>query len=408
MPGSSDDATTRLIRKTARRLLDEHLDEIVDRTVARTLGDEPMYSGGPVSGDDLRYHMDRTMRLALMRVAGVEVPDSLRSAALVVGQIRAQQGIPLASVLHAFRIDLRSLWESLIDEGHDVGTEMRADFLERSSLMVWEAVELNTEEVVRGYQAAQLSLDEIRASAFDQLLPDEEPTPETADYAGQILGLPRQGRYVSVVGAFSVPRPDLVDECTVALYAHGYPSYFRWSNLELLAVIHVPHVSVDIAEVLTPLGGHVCSAVFSDGLTSVARSIRLGRMAVRGRAAPGVERLDDTWFDALAVANSELSEAMHAAVFLPLSGLSASERSGLVETVGDLTTNGGTIADVARRTYRHRNTVRARLRDFAALTGFNLSIPKDFATVTFAFSIETMRLARVAARPSRDSAQRSS
>jgi hypothetical protein len=34
--------------------------------------------------------------------------------------------------LHAFRIDLKTLWEALIAEGRAVGVGMRAEFLERS------------------------------------------------------------------------------------------------------------------------------------------------------------------------------------------------------------------------------------------------------------------------------------
>jgi hypothetical protein len=56
--------TTDLIRATARRLLDVRLDEIVDRTVQRTIDEEPTYTDGPVSRDELRYNIDRTMRLA--------------------------------------------------------------------------------------------------------------------------------------------------------------------------------------------------------------------------------------------------------------------------------------------------------------------------------------------------------
>jgi hypothetical protein len=383
------DSATGMVQRAARRLLDVHLDDIVDRAVARIVDDEPMYTGGPVSRTDLRFHMDRTMRLAVTRLAGVEVPDELQSTALDVGRIRAQQGIPLASVLHAFRIDLRSLWEALINEGRAVGVDVRAEFLERSSLMVWEAIELNTEEVVRGYQAAQLSLEELRSSAFDQLL--VEPTPDAVAHATDVLGLPQRGRFLCLVGAFAAPRPDLVDECAVLLHARGHVFHFRWSTPELLAVIHLPEDLTDLGPLLEPLNGHVCATVPATDLASVAGSIRLARMAVRGRGTPGVRTLSDSWLHAVAAADTELADAIHAAVFGPMARLSESERSGLVETVGDMTSHGGTIADIAQRTYRHRNTVRARLRSFTDHTGFDLSRTDHLATVTIAFTIDAQR-----------------
>jgi hypothetical protein len=157
-----EDHTTDLIRAAARRLLNMRLSQIVDRAVDQTVRDEPLYSEGPVSRDDLRYHMDRTLRLALTRLVGDDVPDTLASAAQDVGHVRAHQNVPLSSVLHAFRIDLKMLWEALIAEGRAFGVGKRADFLERSSLMVWEAIEANTEECVHGYQVARGNRQEIR------------------------------------------------------------------------------------------------------------------------------------------------------------------------------------------------------------------------------------------------------
>lgn len=387
------DATTQLVRTTARRLLDIHLDEIVDRTVARTIENEPNYTGGPVSQTDLRHHMDRTMRLALSRLAGEDIPDDLASAALELGKIRARQGIPLSGVLHAFRIDLKSLWEALIDEGRAVGADVRADFLERSSLMVWEAVELNTEHVVLGYQTTQESLDEIRSAAFDQLLMDDEMEPSTIDDAARVLGLPAEGRYHCIVGAFPIPRPELLAECSTALQAAGRSFYFGWWARELRGVVHTADDSFDTVEELAALNGQTCSVVTVDRLGSVARAVRLARMSVQGRSGSGVTRLQDNWLHAVVAANQELSEAIHFAVFGPLATLSASERHGLTETVGDLAANGGAIANIAERTYRHRNTVRARLRAFTELTGFDLSKTNDLATVTIAFMIDANRKA---------------
>jgi DNA-binding PucR family transcriptional regulator len=54
----------------------------------------------------------------------------------------------------------------------------------------------------------------------------------------------------------------------------------------------------------------------------------------------------------------------------------------------------GTIADIAARTFRHRNTVRKRLQVFAALTGFVLTDTTDLATTAIAFTIDRASTAR--------------
>jgi hypothetical protein len=385
------DEMTRLIRAAARRLLDVRMPEIIDQAVTQTVGDEPAYSGGPVSHDDLRYHMERTMRLALTRLVGDEIPDGLQSAALDVGRIRAHQGVPLASVLHAFRIDLKTLWEALIAEARAIGVGTRADFLEQSSLMVWETVEVNTEAVVRGYQVAQGNREELRSAAFEQMLLDGDLHQPTVDYAARMLGLSAGGHYVCVVGAFPLPRPELVAECATRLETSGHAFYFNWFAQELRGIVHVANPRADLSADLAPLHEHVCAVSEADGLAAVPRAIRLARMAIGGRSDPGVRPVRDTWLHAVAAANDELSDALHSAVFRPLAALTDYERSGILETVGDLVRHGGTIADVATRTFRHRNTVRKRLRTFTELTDFDPFRANDLATTAIAFTIEDAR-----------------
>ena len=393
---TDEDRTTDLIRAAARRLLNLRLTQIVERAVDQTIRDEPLYSEGPVTRDDLRYHMDRTMRLALTRLVGDDVPESLRSAAHDVGQVRAHQNVPLSSVLHAFRIDLKMLWEALIAESRAFGVDTRADFLERSSLMVWEAIEANTEEFVHGYQVARGNREELRSAAFELLLLDGDQHQSTVENASRMLALPITGRYVCVVGAFPIPRPELVSECSAALDQAGMPHYFNWFAQELRGIVHTTSPDAHIQAALAPLDDHVCAVLDADGLAAVPRALRLARMAVQGRAEPGVRRLRDNWLHAVIAADSELSDALHAAVFQPLATLTVHERNGILETVGDLVTHGGTIADIAARTFRHRNTVRKRLQTFTTLTGFDVSDTTDLATTAVAFTVERTRSALLA------------
>jgi hypothetical protein len=300
----------------------------------------------------------------------------------------------LSSVLHAFRIDLKMLWEALIAEGRAFGVGKRADFLERSSLMVWEAIEANTEECVHGYQVARGNRQEIRSAAFEQLLLDGDRHQSTVENASRMLGVPVTGHYVCLVGAFPIPRPELVAECAVALEAGGMEHYFNWFAQELRGIVHTTSGRVDISAALAPLGDHVCAVIDVEGLAEVPRAVRLARMAVHGRAEPGVRRLRDNWLHAVTAANTELSDALHSAVFGPLAPLTDYERTGMLETVGDLVAHGGTIADIAARTFRHRNTVRKRLQVFAALTGFDLADTTDLATTAIAFTIDRAKAAR--------------
>jgi sugar diacid utilization regulator len=106
----------------------------------------------------------------------------------------------------------------------------------------------------------------------------------------------------------------------------------------------------------------------------------------------------DNWLHAVTAANAELSEALHSAVFRPLDTLTGHERNGILETVGDLVAHGGTIADIAARTFRHRNTVRKRLSVFASLTGLDFAVTSDLATAAIAFAVEGSKSDRTDAR----------
>ncbi|OZC84656.1 hypothetical protein CH254_19760 [Rhodococcus sp. 06-412-2C] len=384
---STETHTARLVRAAAMQVLTLHLDELTDLAVERTLGDEPGYTGGPVSKDDLRHHMDRTLRLALTRLVGSPVPEALAGAAFDVGSLRARQRVPLPTVLHSFRIDLRMLWGALVTEGRLLSPMERLDFLELSSVMVWETVEASTEEVVRGYQVAQEGMEELRSAAFDQLLIEGAQNELTVDNASQLLGLPVVGSYLCIVGSFPVPRPDLIAECTDRLHTAGLAHHFGWYGHELRAIVHLPDDRPDVTSLLTALSGHICAVVDANGLTRVPRAIRLARTAVDGRGDPGVRHVRDTWLQVIAAGNSEISDAVYQAAFGPLNTLTDYERTAILETVGDLVAHGGTIADIAGRTYRHRNTVRRRLKDFTELTGLDLARTADLATTALAFSV---------------------
>ncbi|MFF8626036.1 helix-turn-helix domain-containing protein, partial [Rhodococcus erythropolis] len=318
-------------------------------------------------------------------------PQALLTAALDVGTIRAQQHVPLPTVLHSFRIDLRTLWDALIAEGRYLDLAARTDFLELLSVIVWETVETSTEEMVRGYQVAQGGLEEIRAEAFDQLLIDGAANHVAVDNAAQILGLPVSGTFLCPVGDFGVPQPELIGGCAHRLSSSGIAHHFGWYGHELRAIVHRPNTRTNLIDYLVALEDHVCTVVDAEGLAHVPGAIRLARTTVEGRVTPGVRHVRETWLHTIAAGNAEVADAVHKAVFGPLQMLSEYERTALLETVGDLVAYGGTIANIAERTHRHRNTVRRRLRDFTTLTGLDVTSTSDLAVTALALTVEQRR-----------------
>ena len=73
-------------------------------------------------------------------------------------------------------------------------------------------------------------------------------------------------------------------------------------------------------------------------------------------------------------AQDELAAAVAQEVLLPLMRLR--ERDGILETLSSYLEL-GSIAGVAEQTFRHRNTIRNRLRLVEEVTGLDLSRPRD-------------------------------
>ena len=80
-------------------------------------------------------------------------------------------------------------------------------------------------------------------------------------------------------------------------------------------------------------------------------------------------------------ANDELAGAMARDVLGPLMALG--ERWGLLEALESYLRE-GSIAGVAAQTYRHRNTIRNRLRIVEEVTGLDLSRPCDTTILALA------------------------
>jgi hypothetical protein len=236
-PPAIDTSAEARIKLIAKRLLEDQLDELTTRAVSMIQSDEPEYAQSRVSQADLKRSMRRTLALALVRITGEAIPDDLITAAAEVGRLRAEQGLSLSALLHSYRLDLRVLWEAIIREGRADGVAGEQGFLE-SSILVWEAVEANTSEVVDAYRRAKedqsRNLDVLRRRAFEKLVLTAELDSAGAKEAAKRLDFPDESRILVLVGD-DVPVDHAVVVASVArLRARGLHSYFGWIGDEFV------------------------------------------------------------------------------------------------------------------------------------------------------------------------------
>lgn len=382
-----------LMRNVAADLLDTKLEALVSRAVTLVKLDEPEYAASHVSWDDLTRMMRRTLALALTRLACRPVPDSIATAAGDAGRLRAQQGLPLPALLHAFRIDLRVIWEAVVWEGKIRGTASSAALIE-GSMLIWEAVEANTAEVVEAYGSAErdiaLHLDELRRRAFERLVQDGERDGSAVREAASRLDLPVDGPFMVVVAKDAPQHHEAAVITANRLRAAGATCSLIWSQGEMtLLVAASSRPEGDLFECLGELSGVRAGVACGEGLAWVPCGLRLARRIVAAMTGPGVRALGDAWVATMVNADSELAQALGKRVLGPLLQLPENERSAILETVETFLDGGGSVADVAAKLYRHRNTVRYRLQAAERLSGLDFSRPADLATMLLA--IEWLR-----------------
>ncbi|MER7795973.1 helix-turn-helix domain-containing protein [Microbacterium sp. NPDC096154] len=372
----------------ARRLMTEEIDHLVEKSTAQLLTLEPSYK--LVDEISLNSRMHTNIALALMRVSGDPIPKDLALSAFETGQMRAIQQIGLPAVSRSFRIDLRVLWEAFLADAER--HHLSGDPAYLTALVgVWEAVEANINEMMRGYRETSEKLkqqdNELKAAAFQRLM--------SVGAEGNFAAIAKQLAVLS----FDPNEPllcvvsELRDSDYGALSAvqgrlshHGVTHHFGWHSGYLVGLLQSPDLPVArLTQLLEELQG------FRSGMTEVPRAaaltdaIRNTRVLVTAAAAPGLRELRDHWLEVVAHLEPTVIDALVEDIFSPFEDLSDYVREELTRVIDGFFSTNGSIAEIAASIYRHRNTVRTRLQQVEELTGLRLSVPRDAALLALAF-----------------------
>lgn len=376
------------IRQVARDLLRRGIEDLVEASADLISGEEPSYGDAHVAHSDLARQTHRTLSLTLYRLADLKVPEELSTAAYETGLRRAEQGLPLASLLHAFRIDLRLLWDTITEEVRGLEDLERLTVLEQHTLL-WEALEANTADVVKAYRVVETRqaqrLDQRDRELFKRFVTTAERQPDTlATFAAQTT-LQIDGHYTAfVVTGLSDPR-----ETAAVLRARLRDNHFRSFVTVYKEDVHGLARARDglgpRAELLADNSGEGSVAVVpAMGLSSVPRALRVAREVATARQPGSFANVGEQPFEQLAALEPETVDAILDYRLRGLSVLTTAEMAGIWETLEALFAGDGTVTDIAARTYRHRNTIRGRIDKLRELTGLNSRVPADLAVLALA------------------------
>jgi hypothetical protein len=385
---SASEEVSNGIRQVARDLLRQGIEGLVEASADLIIGEEPTYRHAHVARSDLARETQRTLSLTLYRLAALDVPEDLSKAAYETGLRRAEQGLPLASLLHAFRIDLRLLWDVITQEVRGLENLERLTILEQHTLL-WEALEANTADVVEAYRVVEARraqrVDQRDRELFKRFITAGAHQPAALEAFAAHTALPTDGRYSTfVVAGLSDPR-ETATVLRARLRTNGFRSFVTAYKEDVHGLACEWQDQRPRAELLADASGEgSVAAVPAIGLGGVPRALRVARRVAAARQPGSFADVGDEPFEQLAALEPDVVAAILEYRLRGLKGLTAAEKAGMWETVEALVIGDGSVADIAARTYRHRNTIRARIDRLRELTGLNSRVPSDLAILALA------------------------
>jgi hypothetical protein len=350
------------------------LEQLTDDLVEAILREDPSYSGpGRTPREDLRRSCHDNLQRILQCLTGTADPGTDPfDAPHATGHRRAVQGMPLESVLHAFRVGFRIIWEALVAEARDRGGRDLEALVDAAS-DVWELVDVFSSAVAAGYRQTESDLarrDERQRDALvDALLEGRGTERAVAADAASALDLPEHGRYTVVVLAGEDGRRRAGD----ALRAAGMRVAWRTRTDRDIGLVSLGTLTpTDLVAALQRLGGvRAGVAPEVDGLAEVNVAHRHAETALRALPPVGaaVGDLDARLPGALIVTAPDLAGRLVQRALGGVLDLERDERKVLLETLRTWLETGGSAGQTASRLYCHRNTVLNRLRRVEGLTG---------------------------------------
>ncbi|MGY5115532.1 PucR family transcriptional regulator [Streptomyces sp. 900105755] len=371
-------------------VLQERLQEISEALAVRIRAEVDSYADDSVvPRESLRFSLESNARVVLAYLAEGSEPDV--HPARETGRIRAEQGVPLAETLHAYRTAFDSLWAQILDEARQ-HPEIDQAQLAAGSSEIWVLFGRYAEVLATAYRetSAELSRQrEARRSAVVEALCRGDIADRVGlDDAARRLGLPREGPYAVVVATAPGAREEPLPGIEAALREAQVPSAWRLlpdQQIGLLSLA-VPDAETLSLRTLRRRRARVGISPLFDSLSDTPQALRFARLALTGLPgeSAGVGRFDDRPLAMVVAAAPEEATRLARLVLEPVLALPPQDRTRLLETLGHWFAAGGRAPDTAERMFLHPNTVRYRLRRVEELIGRPLSDPRTLADLGLA------------------------
>ncbi|WP_436498210.1 PucR family transcriptional regulator [Actinokineospora sp. HUAS TT18] len=298
------------------------------------------------------------------------------------GRLRAQQGVPLAETLHAYRIGFEFLWSEMVAEARRQPAVTDAMLVSLAAEVWWLAGEYSV-AVAAAYRetTSELMLQRehersvLVEALFTGVIADSNTLGETA----RILGLPATGRFAVVAADVLAPGREALPGIEASLRSARVASAWRLLPDQQIGVVSfAPALEETALKALRKHRARVGVSPPYESLRETPQALRFARLALAGLHGKrsGVARFDDNPLAMVVAAAPAEADRMVRLRLGAVLDLPQEERVRLLETLDHWFAAGGSATETGRRLYIHPNTVRYRRRRVEDLTGRSLDDPQ--------------------------------
>jgi hypothetical protein len=371
----------------------ERAGDLADEMVARIRAAVPVYrSDAVITAAELRRTCLENIDFVFAPMGRAPARTSPESRDN--GRRRAQAGVPLTSVMEAYRVSARFLWERLAEPAATGALAPEAAL--RAASEMWLVLDTFTQEMADGYReeiTSQTLRREAERSAVMQALLEGRLDEADLCEAADVLRLPTQGPYVVIAAQGPEVAGHALPRVQHALRPLG--AACAWSLLHdvEVGIAQLPGTRrriEDLADALEHAAeGRVGISPPYPDLRNTADALKLAKIALRGACDGQKVTVFDRDPLAIAAASApQVTRILARTILGPLDQVSEHDRALLLDTFGAWLDADGSADRAAAALFCHPNTVRHRLRRLQDHTGRSLSQPRELAELTLAFEID--------------------
>jgi DNA-binding PucR family transcriptional regulator len=373
----------------------ERLDEIVNRCVNAISETVPSYGRrGDLLMEDVRDAVrGNVATLSQVLSQGREVRKEELEAIERVGARRAEAGIPLDDVLHAYRTVSRVCWDILAEECRAYEGDALDAAIQLAQAVLRYTDEIST-SVAEAYAHAQRAIVREQEGARREFLADllygTEASPEDILRRALTFGYDLSLGYVALVGVG--PRADgrnesIVSAAVSAAIAEASADPIVLQKGEQTIALVPDDPSIDSALVPEKLvaelghGWHFGMGGPEPGLEGIRRAYLEAREALEIGSALGMEdsvyRFEDLLLYHFLRSEPALVDRFVDQTLGPLLAYDERRKGELVKTIEAYFNSDGSVKMAGEALFAHPHTVTYRLKQVERLTGWSLRRPED-------------------------------